>query len=255
MMTLLRAEYRKTRGKYLLLTALAITAVQLIWALYGTYNEHTLTHGWMIFLYQFPLLNTIFIPFLATVIASRLADLEHKGAMLKQLATITDKGRIYDAKCFYGLLILLACAFISWGVTVAFGFIKGFGGEFPLNLYLLYFLFTVTPTVAIYLFQYALSMLIQNQAVPFFIGVLGTFAGVFSLFLPSLPYLREALLWGHYGKLQFVGMFGWTEETKMTYVHYDVLPIDWSFFILLLIVIVLLFVIGRGLFIRKEVSS
>lgn len=255
MMTLLRAEYRKTRGKYLLLTALAITAVQLIWALYGTYNEHTLTHGWMIFLYQFPLLNTIFIPFLATVIASRLADLEHKGAMLKQLAVITSKGRIYDAKCLYGMIILFTCSLLNWGVTILFGVIKGFAGQVPLNLYLLYLLFTITPTITIYLFQYTLSLLFKNQAVPFFIGVIGTFAGVFSMFLPSYPLLRKVLLWGHYGVLQFVGMFGWTKETKMTYVHYDILPIDWVFFIILLFVIVMLYIIGRSLFIRKEVSS
>ena len=53
-------EYKKTRRKYIFVMAVAITAVALCWGLYGKYNESALKSGWMMMLYQLPLLNTIF---------------------------------------------------------------------------------------------------------------------------------------------------------------------------------------------------
>lgn len=253
MIKLLQCEYRKTRGKYIFLTALVLTAIQIGWALYGKYTDQTLNWGWMMFLYQFPLINAIFMPLLAIVVSSRLADLEHKGNTLKQLAVITDKGRIYDAKFLYGFFIVLLCILLNWIITIMFGYMIGFNGDVPIHLYLLYLLFTITPTMAIYIFQHTLSLLFKNQAVSFFAGIIGTFGGVFAMFLPQLPFLRKILLWGYYGVLQFVGMFGWTKETRMTYVHFDVMGIDGLFFAVLIGVSVMMYIIGRSLFIRKEV--
>ena len=55
-------EYKKTRRKYIFVMAVAITAVALCWGLYGKYNESALKSGWMMMLYQLPLLSTIFMP-------------------------------------------------------------------------------------------------------------------------------------------------------------------------------------------------
>lgn len=253
MIKLLQCEFRKTRGKYIFLTALVLTAIQIGWALYGKYTDQTLNWGWMMFLYQLPLINAIFMPLLAIVVSARLADLEHKGNTLKQLAVITDKGRIYDAKFLYGFFIVALCILLNWIITIIFGYVIGFNGDVPIRLYLLYLLFTITPTMAIYIFQHTLSLLFKNQAVSFFAGIIGTFGGVFAMFLPQLPFLRKILLWGYYGVLQFVGMFGWTKETRMTYVHFDVMEIDALFFVILIGVSVMMYIIGRSLFIRKEV--
>lgn len=188
MIKLLQCEYRKTRGRYIFLTALAITAVQICWALYGKYNEFTIRNGYMMFLYQLPLVNAIFMPLLSIIVSSRLCDIEHKGMMLKSLEVITDKGKIYDAKLIYGLAIVMFCNLVSWTAAIVFGYIKGFGGEFPVKLYLLYLLFTAVPTIAVYIFQHIMSLLFKNQAVTFFTGIIGTFCGVFSMFLPQLPF-------------------------------------------------------------------
>lgn len=253
MIKLLTCEYKKTRRQYIFLVALAVTAVHLCWALYGTYNEFAIKWGWMMFLYQFPLLNGIFLPLLSIIVSSRLADMEHKGNVLKQLAVVCDKGRIYDAKFIYGISIMLICNLLSWCITILFGYIKGFRGSVPIRLYFLYFLFTVTPTIVIYIFQHIMSLLFENQAVTFFAGIIGTFLGVFSMFLPSVPFLRKMLPWGYYGVLQFVGMFGWTKETKMANVYFETFDIDWLFFGILIGAGGIMYLIGRYLFCRKEV--
>lgn len=253
MITLLKCECKKTKGKYLLLSALAITAIELCWALYGKYNTFALKWGWMMLLYQLPLVNAIFMPLLSIIISSRLADIEHKGVTLKQLAVITDKGNIYDAKFVYGLFLVLLCNLLSWSAIIIFGYVKGFSGTVPLKLYALYLLFTITPTTVIYVFQHILSLLVKNQAVTFFAGIIGTFFGLFAMFLPQFPLLRRLLPWGYYGTLQFVGMFGWTKETRMKNVSFEVMRIDWLSFGILIAAGIALYIVGRKLFCRKEV--
>ena len=234
MRRLLQCEFYKTRRRYLFVTALAITAIGLAWATYGNYDGPSgafmLENGWMAFLYQLPMLNAIFFPLLSIVIASRLADVEHKGGALKQLCAIAEKGRLYDAKLLYGLGIVLLAVLLHWLGLIVFGIVRGFGGTLPLRLYLLFLLFTILPTMAIYIIQHTLSLLYQNQAVSFFVGIIGTFAGLFSLFLPQVPLLRRFLPWGYYGTLQFVGMYGWTKETRYADAYFALMDIDWLFF-------------------------
>lgn len=253
MIKLLRCEFSKIKGRYVFLTALVITAAQLCWGLYGKYEGIMLQQGWMAFLYQLPLVNAIFFPILSTIISSRLCDTEHKGAMFKQLAVITEKGRIYDVKFIFGLAITLTCVLITWIVTVVFGYITGFSGDVPIGLYLLYLAFTIVPTMAVYIFQHALAMMFKNQSVPFFAGIIGTFAGLFSMFLPQLPLLRKLLIWGGYGALQFVGLFNWSKETKYAEAYFAVMDIDWVYLGILIAACVVMYIIGRSIFSRKEV--
>ena len=252
MIKLLKCEYMKTRRRYVLLTALAVTAALLMWTCRGNHGEDIIRMGWMAYLYQMPLANAIFLPLLSIIVSSRLCDVEHKGVMLKQLAVTTERGKLYDAKFIYGFAIVLLCTLIGWVGLIVYGYHKGFGGDVPIKLYLLYLLFTVTPTLAVYIFQHTVSMCFKNQAVTFFSGVIGTFIGVFSMFLPQFPWLRRIFIWGYYGVLQFVGLFDWTQENRYQHAHFDVLPIDWVFFGVLLAICVLMYILGRMMFKRKE---
>lgn len=254
MIKLLKCEQIKNRRRYIFLSAVLVTVLQLCWALYGNYDSvFIIKNGWMSFLYQLPLINAIFLPVLSIIVSSRLCDAEHKGAMIKQLAVVTDKGKLYDAKFIYGISITLFCVIISWAVTIIFGYVIGFDGSVPIKLYLMYLLFTIVPTVCIYIFQHILSFLFKNQAVSFFAGIIGTFCGVFSMFLPSLPLLRCLVLWGSYGTLQFVGMFGWTKETRYENAYFDIMPTDFLYFTALCTICIAMYFIGRQLFCRKEV--
>ena len=257
MIRLLKCEWKKTRRRYVLLCALFITAIGLIFSLYGDYSSPSgaflLENGWMMLLYQLPLVNAIFFPLLSIVVASRLADIEHKGATLKQLCAIEEKGKLYDAKLIYGLGILCISLLTYWLTILIFGKIMNFGGTLPLMLYILYLLFTLVSTFVVYLFQHFMSMTFKNQAVAFFAGVIGTFIGVFSMFLPQLPWLRRAVPWGYYGALQFVGLFGWTSETRYENAYFELMEIDWLFFLMILGILFVFYFIGRMIFCKKEV--
>lgn len=250
MMSLLKCEYKKTRGRYILITAIVITVLELCWVLYGDYDADSIEKGWMAFLYQLPLINEIFMPILAIVVASRLCDIEHKGSMLKLICCMTEKKKLYDAKLIYGISVIAVCFVIQYAAVIVFGFIKGLGGVFPVKSYLLCALFTFVPTIEIYIVQHTLSFLFKNQAISFFAGVIGEFLGLFSMFLPQLPLLRKLIIWGHYGALQFVGL-NWDRETRISDFYY--FDLDWAFFTAVVIVTIVLYFAGRKLFTLKEV--
>lgn len=251
MIKMLRCEFLKTRRRRVFLTALLITAAGMCWALYGKYEGQTIEKGWMVLLYQLPLINTIFMPLLAVVVASRLADIEHKGLMFKQICAATPKSKLYDSKLIYGLGIVMTMIVLSWLTVIIFGKVIGFAGKMPAKLYMLYLAFTILPTVEIYIFQNSLSMLFKNQATAFFVGVIGEFVGVFSMFLPQIGWLRTIQPWGHYGALSLVGMYGWTKEERIY--SFMTMPVEPLNLIVCAAGIVLFYLIGRWLFCRREI--
>ena len=98
MTALLKAEYLKNRRRYIFLTELALTAAAGAWAFYGSYTGESgsfaLENGYMLYLYQLPLINTIFFPLMCTLIASRLAETEHSGGGFRRLCVIAERGRV-----------------------------------------------------------------------------------------------------------------------------------------------------------------
>lgn len=252
MIKLLKCEFMKTRRRYIFLTALVVTGAMLAWIYPDRYGEDFLRIAWMGYLYELPLINAIFMSLLSIIISSRLCDIEHKGNMLKQLAVTTQRVKIYNAKLICGLAIILFCVLLSWVMTIVFGCHAGFGGDVPIKLYLLYLLFTAVTTIAVYIFQHIMSLCFKNQAVTFISGTIGTFFGVFSMFLPQFPWLRKSLIWGYYSVLDFVGLFGWNKADRYRFAHFEVMGIDWTAFAILIVVCIVMYFIGLEIFKRKE---
>lgn len=257
MRKLFKCEYLKTNRRHIIPTALFVTLIACVWAFYDNNRSEDvakfmLQNGWHVVLFQFPLINSIFFPLLSVIIASRLCDLEHKGSCLKLICTLTPRGRLYDAKLLYGLFITQSCVILFWIATIIYGMLCGFGESFPITLYLLYLLFTLVPTAAVYCFQHALSMNFKNPAVPFFTGILGEFVGLFAMFLPQYPILRRAVIWAYYGTLQFMGLYGYTKETRYAYAYFEHMGYDWAAFGILIALTIGIYLIGKTIFCRKE---
>ncbi len=151
----------------------------------------------MFFLYQFPILNSIMMPVMAAVVASRLCDIEHKGQTLKLLHTVMPAGRLFAAKFLCGAQYMLTAALLQIIAIVIAGLVVGFEGSPPLDKLLYYLLFTTAVNVTILLLQQVLSLLFRNQMIPLTVGIIGSFAGLFIMFFPQ--NLGRFLLWGYYG--------------------------------------------------------
>lgn len=249
MIRALEMELYKTRRKRLWLVVGALIAVQIAWSLWGIrrMDAHDLQEGWLFTLYQFPLLNSILLPVIAAVIASRLSDMEHKGQTLKLIETLQPAGRLFNAKFITGCLYLLAATLLQIAIILATGFTCGFVGNPPLRLFAGYLLFSMAVGASILLLQQVLSLLFANQMVSLAVGLIGSFFGLFSMYFP--PNLAKVAVWGYYGVLMFIRM-DWNPATRVT--HFYEVPVDWVGAALLAAHFCLIYAIGRAIFVRKE---
>ncbi|WP_077609541.1 ABC transporter permease [Clostridium sp. Marseille-P2415] len=242
-------EFQKIRGRKIWLAAAALLGAQCLWGLWAFRNmdAHELSQGWERCLYHFPVLNAVMMPVIIAVIASRLCDVEHKGHTFKLLHTVMPAGKLFDAKFICGALHMIAVGFFQVIVIIIFGNVKGFGEVLPVDKLFYHLLFTTAINLTLLVLQQVLSLLFANQMLPFTVGLIGSFAGLFSMFFPK--GIQKCLLWGYYGILIQVGM-NWDRDTRVT--DFYSVPIDWTGFMLLGIMFAVIYIAGRMLFVRKE---
>lgn len=250
MIKAIAAEFRKVRGKKVWIIVAALMCVQLLWELWSfrNMNAERLKQGWLYLMYEFPMLNTIFMPLVAAVVASRLCDEEHKGQTLKLLETVMPAGRLFGAKFLCGAVYMAAAAVIQVMLITVSGVVKGFPGGIPVRQLTMYFAVTCAVSLTLYLTQQVLSLLFVNQMIPLAVGVAGAFIGLFSLYFPQT--VQKLFLWSYYGVLMFVGM-DWDRAARIT--NFYLTPVDRSGFLFLAVLFFLIYGIGRTIFVRKEI--
>ena len=249
-MKALRMEFYKCRRRKIWLAPLLMLAAQLTWGLYSFRNADAkeLAQGWASILYNFPILNAMMTPIIAAVVASRIADIEHKGQTLKLLETIQRTGALFDAKFLCATWTMTWMVVMQTAAVVIFGLYQGFLGAPPWDQIGKHLLATWSVTLTILLIQLILSLLIQNQMIGMLLGLLGALVGLFSLFFPQS--LQRLFVWAYYGIL-YVSAMDWYPDTRV--VDYYFTAFDWQGMLCIVVIFVLLYAIGRWLFVRKEV--
>lgn len=250
MSRLIRMEFFKCRRRMLWLAPLILLAAQMAWGLWSfrDLDAKELSQGWANILYTFPMLNAMMTPVIAAVVASRVADIEHKGQTLKLLETLRPTGRLFDAKFLCAAAWMGLYTLAQTAVLIVFGIVRGFAGPPPVVHIGEYFLATLLVTQTILLFQLIVSLLLPNQMIGMILGLIGAFLGLFSLFFPQS--LHKFLLWAYYGVL-YVAAMDWDPVTRVT--DYYLTAFDWSGVLALALMFAALYLIGRRLFVRKEV--
>ncbi len=249
-MKTLALEFYKCRRRWVWLAPLVMLAAQLAWGLWSFRNmsEAELQEGWCNILYTFPLLNAMMTPIVAAIVASRIADIEHKGQTLKLLETVQTAGSLFCAKFLCSVCYMAAYLLLQTAVMVIFGVLHGFVMPLPTVEIALYFVAVLLVTIVLVLFQLILSLLIPNQMIGMIFGLIGSFAGLFSLFFPTA--VQKCIPWGYYGVLNVAAM-DWNEQTRVT--HYYFTSFDMRSLCVAAVFLVVLYCIGRRLFVRKEV--
>lgn len=231
-----------------MLFVFAMSAVGLAWILSGKLSEDAIAKGWYMLLYQMPLVNEMVLPMMAMLIASRLGDLEHKNGMLKQLCCMTERGKLYDAKLFYGFALVLLGILIQWISIIADGLFRHhFEGAFLWKEYLLLLLFTVAPTAAVYVLLHAVAMCCVKPAAPYIVGIVGEFIGLLSMFLPYV-WLIKGTPWGYYGALMLIRS-EYDRATRISTYFYR--EIDWGGFVEIIVITVVIYMVGKIVFCRR----
>lgn len=137
----LTAERAKAKGLFIWVPVVVVLAVQtayVLWALFRWKNSD-FAQGWVYFLYQFPLLNCILMPVTITMIASRMADAEHKGETFRLLQTLQSPGVLFHYKLLCGLGYVLALACLQTIIIFVIGCCLNFGATLWMQLTLFFF--------------------------------------------------------------------------------------------------------------------
>ena len=250
-MRMIKAEFLKSKRKFVFSSLIMLLAVNLFWVFYtpGEPDAEFLREGWMMLLYQFPIINSIVMPLMTALLASRICDGEHRGNMFKQLCTYSSRGALFNSKFLYGVLLVLLYNLIQLASMFIYGYICGFEGNAPLGLYLTYFGTTFFVCITLFMLQLDLSLVFKNQAVSLSVGLLGMFVGLIALFLPQFPWIRASVPWGYFGEFITVGSM-WTKENPINSFYYMGFSIPALFRMAAMFIV--FYAAGRFMFERKE---
>ena len=250
MSTLVRLEFYKCRRRQIFLICAGLLGAELVW--FGVYlarqDPEDLLQGWMLTLYNLAMVDAILFPLGTAVLASRNCELEHKGTTLKLLETAVTPGQLYTAKLIWGALVLAAMLVVRSALFLGTGVQAGFPDAVPWGRFALFTLLSWAVSMMVYSLQQGLSLRFANQAIPLICGISGSFVGLLSLLFPV--GIQRCVPWGYYGLLSLVRM-EWDPDTRFTQFFWQwPQPLD---LVLLALWAVLFFIVGRTLFVRKEV--
>ena len=245
----LSMEFYKIRHRKIGLTVAMMMIVQFMWALWAIKDKdgHQLSQIWMYSLYTFSQINCIMMPILVAVIASRLSDIEHKGSTLKLLKTIMPGSKLFMAKFLCGTFYMVISVILQIGIIIFIGYLRGFNEKIPLGYFGYYASFTLVVNLTLLLLQLILSLIFVNQMIAFIIAIVGSFLGLYSLFLSNAA---KFVLWSYYVVLSPVGM-DWDKSTRIFSLHWVNIP--YMEFCLVILIFILMYGIGKRLFIRKDI--
>ena len=242
-------KLRRRKAGLLILAFLGFTFVWCAWVVSDA-DLQDLADGYRWILSNLSIINTILLPTMLAMLASRLCDMEIKGNTLKLICTMEEKGRLFDMKVLTGGVYLVFYVGAELLLLVLGGTLMGLGDPIE-SKHILYFLLQNIPvSLVIYLLQIMLSFRFENQIIPLAAGLFGSFIGLFSWFFPDSSLFRWIFVWGHYSLLHFIGNT-WDEATRIV-TYYDVEP-NWAALGLVTALLVSGYLACRYLFIRKEV--
>lgn len=249
-MITLQTEWKKIKRKKVGLTMCALMGIQFAWLFWAAKNpsDKELLQGWLGSLQTQPLLCAIMMPTVMSVLASRLADIEHKGNTYKQLKTLRTAGTLYHAKVLCGFLFILAMNTADYLFLIMLGYGHGYAGSPNPKAYLFSFILQTACCLSLYLLQLDLSLLFFNQMIPLVAGLCGSLLGVILMYLKTYSFLP----WGGFLSSALV-MMDWNPDTRViNYYYRDFSPIELSALSMVFVWIVVFYAAGRFLFTRKE---
>lgn len=151
--------------------------------------------------------HAIFAPILATVVASRLAAIEHDGRMMPLLfAANQRRDLLFRAKFLVSWVICATSSAIVVAVVALMSSLNGL--SFDAELLGAWIGGLICASAAVVAIQLVLSLTLERQALALTIGIVGGFVGSFAGFIP--PSVALFVPWQYAGlvtpvRLQFSG--------------------------------------------------
>ena len=185
-MRCLGLEFAKLRRKHVTLVVLAIVAATLAWLYADAHGEGAgSAAGWHSLFFAAPIMNSVFLSLLSSVVASRVVDVDHEADAWKQLLCLQGTGSLLLAK--------LACAMLVMGLAVALELVGIFSigsawkflDQPALRSWGVLALSQVAASFCMVSIVGSVALVWESQFVAITCGLALSLAGLFSSFLPT----------------------------------------------------------------------
>lgn len=193
----LALEFSKLRRKHVLLIVLALVAAVLAWLFADAHGEgRGSATGWHSLFFAAPIMNSVFLSLLSTVVASRVADVDHEANAWKQLLCLQGMGSLLVAKLVCAMLVVALAVALELGGIVVIGRMWEFVDLPTVGSWASLALSQLVASLCMVSIIGAIALLWENQFVAVASGLTLSLAGLFSSFLPTA--LQRLIPSGYY---------------------------------------------------------
>lgn len=246
-------ELKKIRHRYIWLVYGAVFVVLTLWIAWCM-SEMDFSdisgQEYFYLLISLSLMNSIFLPVTLACGVSRLCDIELKGNTFKLLCTMQPRHSIFHIKLFLNSLYLLVFSLAETALIPLIGCYYKVSQPLPFLHIGLFFFTTFSVSLVLSVLQQTLSLVSVSQLLPLFVGVGGTFVGIFSAFFPSQSFFFRLLPWDYYFIGCPVNMY-YNAATRQT--TYFEIPFPKGAFFGFLLFGIFIYFLGKIIFMKKEV--
>lgn len=227
-------EFKKVHRKHLWLIVFGLIAAGMSWLMFTEMSASS-APDYRALLFRLPIVNAIFLPLLSAIVASTLCDIEFRAHMLKELLTMQRTQTFYLAKWVASAFVLAIGISVQIMLLITAGAYLGYT-PIPFAEVILYGVSTFIVCVFIATLIQTLSFFSPNPFIPIATGVVLSFLGLFSLYLPTV--VSQLVPSSYYALLATAGMT--YDEVSKTATFFSV---DWSiphFLVMMLLTAVVL---------------
>ena len=187
MLQALHAEWQKARRRHDLVLCLAFAVILYLWlGSTAPTGQDELANAYSALFYGVPIINTILLPVLMAVLASRLWDVEVKGCTAKLLYTLQSRRSLFFGKAVLGLGEIVLMVALEAAVLLLLGHTQGYTEAFPTGQFAYLNLCTLTVCTMLYFSELLLALWFSNPLPAVCVGIIGALLGLFSAFMPQI---------------------------------------------------------------------
>ena len=174
MLQALHAEWQKARRRHDLVLCLAFAVILYLWlGSTAPTGQDELANAYSALFFGAPIINTILLPVLMAVLASRLWDVEVKGYTAKLLYTLQSRRSLFFGKAVFGLGEIVLMVALEAAVLLLLGHTQGYTEAFPAGQFAYLNLCTLTVCTMLYFSELLLALWFSNPLPAVCVGIIG----------------------------------------------------------------------------------
>lgn len=236
MLQAIHAEWQKAHRRHDLILCFGFAVIAYLWlGSTAPTGADERANAYSALFYAVPVINTILLPILMAVLASRLWDVESKGCTAKLLYTLQSRRSLFLGKAVFGAAEVVLLVALEAVVIVVLGHTQGYTEAFPAVQFVYLNACTLSVSTMLYFSELLLALWFSNPLPAVCTGIIGALLGLFSAFMPQIA--SYFVPWGYYVPLCSYEVKVW-DQTSRT-VLYGTRPFNWG---------LLMFTIGLGIF-------